>query len=118
MTRDGAEEDGNAGRVALAAAGDGGERRQRIDVGEVEPPGEKVLERRLGRGGDACALEGADHGDTSRARIEAARMRADDVSVNSSEAALVDGPVPVDEVVVTDVVPTVRFHVVDLDSRA
>ena len=116
MTRDGAEEDGNAGRVALAAAGDGGERRKRVDVGEVEPPREKALERGLGRGGDAAALEGADHGDTGRARIEAARVRADDVSVDSSEAALVDGPVPVDEVVVTDVVPTVRLHVVDLDS--
>ena len=115
MPGDGAQDDGDAGAVALAAARDEGERRDGIDVREVEPPGEELLERRLGRSRDRRGAERADHGDADRAGVEATGVRADHVAVDAAVAALVDGAVAVDEEVVADVVPAVRLDVVDLD---
>ena len=59
---------------------------------------------------------GPEHGDPDAARVEPLRVGADDVLDQAPAAALEDPAVLVDEVVVADVVPAVREHVVALDA--
>ena len=98
--------------VAAGGVDDG---RERIDVGQVEPPRGERDERvllRLRRLGDR---EVPHQRDPRRAGVEALRVRADHVPVDAAAASLVDRAEAVDEVVVADVVPAVSLHVVHLD---
>ena len=101
---------------ALAAAGDVGERRDRVDVGQVEPPRDQALERLHRRGRRLRRHEVADQRDADAPRVEPERVRADHVPGDAAVPAFVDLAVPVDEEVVADVVPAVRLHVVDVDA--
>ena len=88
---------------------------ERIDVGEVEPPGER-LDERVERGlRRRDGPEVAHHGDAEGARVEPARVGADDVPVDPAGAPLVHRAEAVDERVVADVVPAVALDVVRLD---
>ncbi len=110
-----AQEHRHVRRPALAAAGDDVLHAQWVDVRDVESPrderGQCAL-RRLGRG---VAAVGPEQRDAGRAGVEAARMRSDDGLVDPPVPAFVDRAEPVDEVVVTDVVPAVAPDVVELD---
>ena len=70
---------------------------------------------------DCSAAEGvarvvvAEQRHADRARVEPQRVRTDHVARHAARPALVDGAEAVDEEVVTDVVPAVSLHVVDLD---
>ena len=57
----------------------------------------------------------ADVGDADAAGVEAERLGADHVARDPAVAALPDLAEAVDEVVVADVVPAVRLHVVGVD---
>ena len=95
------------------------ERRERVDVREVEPPGEQLRERvARGRAGSARVAIVPDHGDADGAGVEALRVGADDVPVDAAVATLVDRAVAVDEKVVADVVPAVRLARGRAGSRA
>ena len=115
VPRDPVQQHGDAARVAVTAAGDEREKRGRVDVGEVEPPGDDLGDRLLRRDGRSDVLVGAEKSDADRAGVEAHRVRADDVAVDASETTLVDRPEPVDEKVVADVVPAVSPDVEELD---
>src|SRR5262249_2824987 len=54
----------NPARVALATSGDVGEEGGRIDVRQVEPPGDEALDRVEGRGGRLRAPVRAEKGDS------------------------------------------------------
>ena len=74
---------------------------------DVETPGEQVDERLLLGRRRRRRVEAPDQRDTNRADIEPLGMRADDVALDTPAATLVHGAEPVDEEVVTDVVPPV-----------
>jgi len=116
VARDRAQDDRNTARIALAAAGDGRQKARRVYVSEIEPPGDKTGDRILCRLGRLRAPVGPDQGDAHRAGVEAKRVRADDVAIDTAEPSLVDGAEAIDEKVVADVVPAVALHVVELDS--
>ena len=100
---------------ALAAVRNVRERRDRIDVGEVETPGDQPLER-LHRGRRRFRrLEVADQRDSDAPGVEPERVRADHVARDAAVPPLVDAAEAVDEEVVADVVPAVRPYVVDVD---
>ena len=115
MTRDGAQENGQPGAEASVPARDERLRRRGIDVCEVEPPREQRRERAARLGGDRQRAVLTEHGDADRSSVESLRVRADDVPLDAAVPPLVDGAETVDEEVVTDVVPAVALHVVELD---
>ncbi len=90
--------------------------RQRVDVGNVEPPRQNLHERGALWGCQAGAVVVADQSHPDRAIVETHRVSADDRLVHPAVAALEDLAVLVDEEVVADVVPAVAEHVVELDS--
>jgi hypothetical protein len=107
---------GTAGRVAdvgAAAAGQGGPL-PRVDVAQVQLPGQQPLgggqhgRRRPGRG------EGAEQGDPGGLGVEAAGVGPQHRPGDTPEAALEDAAVAVDQEVVADVVPTAGDRVVDV----
>src|SRR6185436_10345811 len=115
MARNGSQHDRNSGRVALVAAGDPRQARSRIDVGDVESPGEQIRKRSpsdLRRRARAVAAE---HCDPDGTGVEPFGVCANDRSVDTAVPTLEHLPVLVDEKVVTDVVPAVALDVVDLD---
>ncbi len=116
MAGDCAQHDGHLGGEARVAARQPGQRRERIDVREVELPGEQLLERGLGGDRDAGARVVAEDGDAERACVESHRVRTDHCLVDAAVAALEHLPVLVDQEVVTDVVPAVPLDVVQLDA--
>ena len=116
MPRHCAQEHGNASSEAFAPAGDERERRQRIDVGEIETPGEEARERDGCCARDLLARKGSDHCDADGSGVEPSRVRSDDIPLAPAVAPFVHGAVAVDEEVVADVVPAVRLHVVHLDA--
>ena len=82
---------------------------------DVESPSEQPDQRGARGGAHRRRAVVADQRHPDRALVEALGVRADDVPVDPPEAALEDLAVPVDEEVVTDVVPAVGEHVVALD---
>ena len=78
-------------------------------MGNVEPPGQELLEPFSAAAGGGGVLVRAEHGDTDGAGVEAERVGADDVPVEAAVPALVDRAEAVDERVVADVVPAVAF---------
>ena len=82
---------------------------------EVEAPRDQRDERRARGVGEAGGLAVADVGDPDAARVEAEGLRSDDVARDPAVAALPDLAEAVDEIVVADVVPAVRLHVVGVD---
>ena len=112
---DGAEEDGQPRREARVAAGDERLGRRRVDMREIEPPGEQLRERRAGVRRHRQRAVLAEHRHADGAGVESLRVRADDVLVDAAVTALVDGAEAIDEEVVADVVPAVALHVVELD---
>ncbi len=112
---DRAQENRDPALVALAAARDVREEGRRIDVGEIEPPGDESSDGVLGRGRRGRVAVRPEERDAHGPGVEAQRVRADHVPVDSSEAALVDRAEAVDEKVVADVVPAVSLHVEELD---
>ena len=115
MTGDGAQEDGQTRAEAGVAAGDERLRRGRVDVRDVEAPGEERGQRAARLRGDRERAVLAEHRHADGAGVESLRVRADDVALAPAVAALVDGAEAVDEEVVADVVPAVPLHVVELD---
>ena len=93
-----------------------GEEARRVDVRQVEAPGQETGDRLL------CGLRrlgvsvGAEQRDTHRARVESSRVGSDYVAVGPAEPALVHSAESVDEKVVADVVPAVPLDVEQLDA--
>ena len=111
----GPQEHRRAAREARVAGRLPAERRQRIDMREIELPRQQLLERAPRRRADPRRVVVAEHGDADRAGVEAHRVRADHRPVDSAVPPFEDLAVLVDEEVVADVVPAVRDDVVDLD---
>src|SRR5207302_1995773 len=111
MPRDRTESHGRTRRVPLAATRHDSDRRERIDVGDVQPPGEETGERVLRRLRGSDVAVRAEDGDARRAPVEAERVGAHDVPLDTPVPPLVDRAEAVDEVVVADVVPAVRLNV-------
>ena len=88
----------------------------RVDVADVEPPGQQVLERRPRCRRERRRVVDAEDRDAHTAGVEATGVRADHVLRDAAAAALEDSAELVDEEVVADVVPAVREHVVALDA--
>jgi hypothetical protein len=101
--------------MAIAPARHEREAARRVDVREVEPPGEQACERVLGDARWRAPFERADERDADRPGIEALCVGADDVPRDPAEPSLIDGSEAVDEEVVADVVPAVPLDVVELD---
>ena len=89
--------------------------RERVEVGEIQPPGEYLDERGALGGGEPRPVVVAEQGHPDGAVVEAERMGTDDRLLHPAVAALEDLAVLVDEEVVADVVPPVSEHVVGLD---
>ena len=115
MAGDRAQRDLRPRGVLRVAAGHHLRRRARVDVRQVEPPGDQRDERRARGVGQRRALAVADVGDADAARVEAERLGPDHVARDAAVAALPDLPEAIDEVVVANVVPAVRLHVVGVD---
>src|SRR5215203_2220472 len=115
MPRDGAKPEGEALAESRIPRRDRLRARQRVDVGNVEAPGDQPTERvpSSHRGRDSAVAP--DQRDPDRARVEPLRVRADHVPLDAAPAPLEDLAEAVDEEVVADVVPAVSEHVVDLD---
>ena len=90
--------------------------RERIDVGDVEPPGDQVRQRPLRSLRKRGVTEVPDHRDADRPGVESLGMRADHVALHAAVPPLEDLPVAVDEEVVADILPAVAPHVVQLDA--
>ena len=115
MAADDPEGRAPARRVAVVAAGDQGRAAERIDVSDVEAPGDELRERLAGRGRQSLGVAVADHGDPHGSGVEPARLRPDHRLVDPAGAPLEDPPEGIDEEVVADVLPAVRAHVVGVD---
>jgi hypothetical protein len=116
MARDRVQLHGLPLRVAGGATAGGRDGRGRIDVVDVELPGQQPLDGVERDGGRRLRHEGADEGDAHGPGVEPAGVRADHRLGDPAGAALVDGPEAVDEEVVADVAPAVRLHVVGVDA--
>ena len=115
MPGDRAQGDRSPGRIARVAGRDPDDTRERVDVIEVETPGDQRDEGGPRRGRDPRRAEVADYRDSDRAGVEALCVGADHGPRHTAVAAFEDLAVLVDEEVVTDVVPAVPLHVVQLD---
>ena len=115
VPRDRAKRHRLPGRIARVARGDAHDLRERIDVCQVEPPGEQRDERGLRSRSDSDGAVVADQRDAGAARVEPHRVRSDHSPRHAAVPAFEDLAVLIDEEVVADVVPTVALDVVDLD---
>ena len=88
---------------------------QRIDVADVQPPGEERDEGSARLGRQRRPLEVPEQRDPARAGVEAARVRSHDVSLDTADPPFERLSERVDDEVVADVVPAVRLDVVELD---
>ncbi len=116
MPGDGAKEERHAFAVLRIAVRDDRRTRQRVDVGDVHPPGEQPHDRRPRGRRRGLPLVVPDQRDTHGAGVEALRVRADHVPLDPAVPALEDLAEAVDEKVVADVVPAVSTHVVEVDA--
>ena len=82
---------------------------------QVEAPRDQRDERLARRVRQCRAVPIADVGDADAAGVESERLGADHVARDPAVAALPDVAVAIDEVVVANVVPAVRLHVVGVD---
>ena len=116
VPRNGAKPDMRAGVPFRAAGRHSRVLTARVDVADVEPPRQQVLQRRPRRRRDRRRVVDADDRDADAARVEAPGVGADHVLRDAPAAAFEDAAVLVDEEVVADVVPPVAEHVVALDA--
>ena len=115
VTRNRPQQHRNARREAGIAAGRHAQQRQRVDVCDVEAPGEQPDERAARGSGRGRRVVVAEERHAHRTGVEPLGVRADHVALDAAETALEDLAVLVDEEVVAHVVPAVAPHVVELD---